>query len=312
MNNGATGIYDRDESVSLVSILKTVWEHKTTILITSSVSILIAVIYLFIATPKYTATMILAAVQVQGNSPGLGALGQFSAISGIRIGESDAGLRFSSFIDLLPSQAVSKRLLEDQKFTQKIFANEWDQDNNKWHPQPGIFGFLIRLPDKLFGRPTWSPPSSVRLSEYLSDNVGIRDFGDAGMKTISFDHKDPAFAVEVLQKIYKAADNELKVDALIRTRQYVVYLEKRLLSASVAEHRQALSQLLVDQERNQMLMEADLPFAARVVSDATVSDQPTKPKVVVTLIVALLIGILVGVLWIFLLQKEVKAPGEYA
>ncbi len=310
MNNGARDTYDSDESVSLLSILETIWEHKAKIAVTSSVSVFLAIIYLFVATPKYTATMILAAAQEQGNSSALGALGQFSAISGIKIGESDAGQRFSAFIDLLTSHAVAKRLMKDEQLIQKIFSNEWDQNNNKWRPQTGIIGFLKRAPGALFGRPTWTPPSPTRLAKYLSDNFNIRDFGDSGMKTISIDHKDPSFAIEVLHKVYKAADNELKADALIRTRQYIAYLEKRLSAVSLAEHRQALSHLLVDQERTQMIIEAELPYSARVVSDAISSDLPTKPKVVVTLIIALLIGVFVGVLWIFLLQRGATTPGE--
>jgi LPS O-antigen subunit length determinant protein (WzzB/FepE family) len=124
------------------------------------------------------------------------------------------------------------------------------------------------------------------------------------MKTISFDHKDPAFAVELVQKVYQAADEELKSDTLIRTRKYIAYLEKRLATVTVAEYREALSDLLVDQERTQMVIEADLPFAAKIVSDAVVPDTPDKPKIVVTLIVMTLIGVFLGVLWIFLLENE--------
>lgn len=310
MNNGARDPYNSDESVSLLSILETIWEHKAKIAITSSVAVFLAIIYLFVAAPKYTATMILAAVQEQGSSSTLGALGQFSAISGIKIGESDAGQRFSAFIDLLTSHVVAKRLMKDEQLIQKIFSKEWDQNNNKWHPHSGIISFLKRAPGALFGRPTWSPPTPTRLAKYLSDNINVRDFGDAGMKTISIDHKDPVFAVELLDKVYKAADNELKADALIRTKQYIAYLERRLSAVSLAEHRQALSHLLIDQERAQMIIEAELPYSARVVSDAISSDLPTEPKVVVTLIIALLIGVFIGVLWIFLLQKETAASGE--
>lgn len=302
--NNSERIYNKDESLSLLSVLETLWKQKSKVILTASVSLVLAIIYLFVATPKYTATMIVAAIEQQGNLSGLGARSQLSSISGIKIGETDSSIRFAAFVDLLTSHAVAKRLMKDEELVHKIFEEEWDPASKKWRAPGGIISFLIRLPNIVFGRPAWTPPSSTKLAEFLSDEINVSDFGDAGMKTISFDHKDPAFAVELVQKVYQAADEELKSDTLIRTRKYIAYLEKRLATVTVAEYREALSDLLVDQERTQMVIEADLPFAAKIVSDAVVPDTPDKPKIVVTLIVMTLIGVFLGVLWIFLLENE--------
>jgi uncharacterized protein involved in exopolysaccharide biosynthesis len=166
---------------------------------------------------------------------------------------------------------------------------------------------MLRLPDRVFGLPNWTAPSTSRLADYLREEVAVSEFGSSGLREITFTHRDPEFALQLLRRLYAAADENLRQDALERSRQYIAYLELRLRSVAVAEHRAALGALLGDEERKRMLIEADVPFAARVVSPVGVSELPTQPKVIGTLIVALLAGLFLGVLIAFFFFEPRKA-----
>jgi uncharacterized protein involved in exopolysaccharide biosynthesis len=288
------------QQIALKDLLRALWRERLKILGAVFSAFVLGVVYLALATPKYTASVAVGSVEAQNSLDLGGALGQLSSLSGLGPGSVGSDQKFEIFIDILASNSVASRLADDTDLMQRIFKDEWDDDSRQWRPAQGLVATILRLPDRIFGLPNWSAPSASRLADYLRDEVAVSEFGNSGLREIAFTHADPEFALQLLGRLYAAADENLREDALERSRQYIAYLERRLRSVAVAEHRAALGALLGDEERKRMLIEADVPFAARIVSPVRVSELPTQPKVVGTLILAMLVGLFFGVALAFL------------
>ena len=104
-----------------------------------------------------------------------------------------------------------------------------------------------------FDLPVWTPPSAKGLTEYLEDELGIFEIAKTGMRRITFRHEDPEFAVQLVRWIHEESDEVIREEAQERTRRQIEYIERKLATVRITEHRQSLTLLLSDQEKQMMM-----------------------------------------------------------
>ena len=273
----------------------------------------ISTLYLVIATPKYTVTMILG--PSEDILPPANSTNSITALAMMRGASTNPQARFDILTSLFHSTVVADRMARNPEILRTVFDDEWDPDTKSWHPSHSVTAVPGMLLDMIFGRPGWHPPSGYRLEQYIEKRVQIEPFGDAStvskiagldpdLKEVTFEFKDPRFGVLFLRALYDTADSEMRQAALTRSTTYIAYLEKKLATVQLGEHRQALTDLLIDQERSLMLTQSKLPYAARLLSPPTASTYPTNPNVLLVLLASVLIGIFLGVLWIVSMEHS--------
>ena len=89
-----------------------------------------------------------------------------------------------------------------------------------------------------------------------------------------------------------AADRHLKTVTLARASEFARYLDARLATVVVAEHRVALTSMLSDQENQIMLASSNSPYAADLVEAPTSSLAPTSPRAIIVLVASLLFNLI--------------------
>ena len=90
----------------------------------------------------------------------------------------------------------------------------------------------------------------------------------------------------------------------------IEYIQQKLATVSITGHRQALTQLLSAEEKNMMMIQVDLPFAARIIEPPVVSEAPTSPKPFFFLALSVVVGGVLGVLLVFLVGALRDEPGD--
>ena len=151
-----------------------------------------------------------------------------------------------------------------------------------------------------FDLPVWTPPSVNLLAVYLEKELKISDVPLTGMRRIVYRHEDPAFAVQLLRWMHEEADGLIREEAQDRTTRQIKYIEEKLATVFVAEHRLSLTQLLSEQEKQMMMIQVDLPFAARMIEPPTVSDRPTSPNPIINIALGIIGGGILGVFIVLL------------
>ena len=283
-----------DRPADLVAAL---WRRKVAILLTGLVFLLGGIVYLHLAEYRYTGEMRVVASQAPGNSAGIGGgrLGNLASLVGIST-ETGVPSPFRLYLEELTSREVASALVSRSDLMHVVFKREWDAGTRSWRrPEPTPFRNGLKA---LLGFPLleWRAPDAARLQDYLRQSIKIDDDPKRAVTIVRFDHADPRFATALLTALNVAADGHLKTVALARARQFAAYLDARLATIVVAEHRVALTTALSDQEKQIMLASSEAPYAADLVEAPTASLAPTSPRAVVVLVASTLFGLVFGTL----------------
>jgi hypothetical protein len=148
--------------------------------------------------------------------------------------------------------------------------------------------------DKTFKLQRGGDMKADMLPDYLLKRVRIEPLGSTSSRVISYSHPDPAFAVRLLGHLHTIADETIRQKTDAETRERISWLQRQLAQAGNPDHRQALTSLLLAQERRRMLVAMDQPFAAELVEPAAASSRPDWPCPPLVMLVTIFAGMLGG------------------
>ncbi|WP_199553927.1 Wzz/FepE/Etk N-terminal domain-containing protein [Sandaracinobacteroides hominis] len=285
--------------VDLIDIVAAIWRARLLIAALVVAGLVTGIVWLNVATPSYTATMLLTPAPNDSSSSAgrLGGLGGLAAAAGISGLQADRPTRFDLFFEMARSQAVAEKLAADPKIMQTLFDDQWDATSRSWRPPAGAVARAKATVRRLIGRRQgWQPPTGQELQLRLEKVVKIRRESNTDPITyVTFDTRHRDFGPYLLQKLHAEADEAVRRRSLATSRGYIAYLERRLPEVRIVEQRQALATILSEQEKAVMIASSGLPFAAAQIEPPVVSQIPTKPEPLLTLVFGAGLGLLLGV-----------------
>jgi len=255
----------------------------------------LAVSALWLVTPAYTAAMVIGPTARVGSAAMGARVPTLNGRDSTGVAEPGAGDEslsdFARYLELFGSGPVADRLASDPAILRALFAERWDAETGRWRPPPGLLPTIKRAMLAMVGREDWVEPDGDRLSRTLRDRLVVDMLRSGPMRRITFRHADRAAAVELLGRIAAATDAHLRGEAARRSAAQIAHIKLRLGAVTVAEHRQALSDLLLDQERIAMMIGVELPFAADMIQPPTAATLPDWPNPAVVIPLAGLVGL---------------------
>jgi hypothetical protein len=286
-------------SISLRDLLGRLYRGKYIIFASCVVALGLAVAWLKVTHPSYTSRMVVAAPLVT-QSPEFGGGGALASLGlgGLLNASTEP---FRRYQDLLTSRSVAERLESDHHVLKLVFADRWDEAHQTWKAPTGFVADLRSAVKGFFGRPDVVEPG-------ISDLVGVLE-GDVLVSTpssnspltspsplrfVSFTAGDPQLAANMLRWVHEETDQVLRENEIKRTRGMITYLTGRLRDVSIADERTALTQLLLDEEKQDMLLETGVDYAAEVLDPASVPGGPSFPRIGLTLVLAVIGGFGIG------------------
>jgi len=258
----------------------------------------LAALFLHLVTYKYTITMEVSPVD-SGNSQrsNIGVAVAALAASGLGPANQDTN-RIELYMAALTSIRVATAIANNQEIMHRLFDKEWDLATQSWRPPKGPLSSLAVGLEKLLGFPPkpWAPPDAKSVLELLKSKIVIDFLPNRPLVTITYQNKDPRFGVEFIEALHEAADTQLRQTVLYRSTAYISYLLKELQSVNVVAYRDALAQVLAQEELQRIQTQADVPYAIEIFAPPTASPRPTTPDAPVVLIATALIGLIISVL----------------
>jgi hypothetical protein len=292
----------RREMVSLHQIFTRLYRGWPLVLVSTLVTFSLAVGYLEITTPVYTADMAIAPPSQSSSGRGSSALSGLGALAGFALG-GDAGGTNGSFLryeKMMTSREVTTRLVRDHNVLQLVFSDRWDATHQSWKP-PGIAERLTIAANRAFGRTVDKTPDVAELRRYIAKRLGITvptaDMAlsaPPAIRYVTFTFRDPRVAAEMLIWLHQETDGVIREAELNRTRQMIDYLDDRLRKTTEVDERASLVQLLLDQERTKMLLTTGLDFSAEVLDKPGIPQRPSSPQIQLTLVLGIITGLLLG------------------
>jgi hypothetical protein len=134
------------------------------------------------------------------------------------------------------------------------------------------------------------------LSRWLECHVRIRPLGATQMRRVILRMNDRDMAADLLRALHRLTDETIRADARIRTDQRIQYLRAQMAVVNNPDHRDALVDLLKDQERTRMMVGIDHDFAAEAIDPPSLSSRPVFPNPYIFLPVFALLGLAAGLI----------------
>jgi uncharacterized protein involved in exopolysaccharide biosynthesis len=256
--------------------------------------LVLAIVFLHLAAPKYAVRMVVTGVQ--SHSQGGGALDDLSSIAGIDIGGM-GNTQFQMFIGAMRSPFAAQSIAADPELLKAMFPRDWSVSEGRWREPPGHLRRVMRAVAKFLGWhiTPWSPPGVARVFDYLKRELKVVVDTKSGVVTMEIDSQFPDAASRLLLALNHAVDDRIRQRDLQRASSDVDYLSQRLSSITVQEYRLALVTNLVQQEKQRMLASAPLPYVSDTLGKPLISAEPVSPVPVAVLAAALILGGLLGV-----------------
>jgi hypothetical protein len=234
-----------------------------------------------------------------------GMLSGLGALAGLALGTESGGIGapFLRYEKMLTSREVAARLEHDHNVLQVIYARRWDAANRSWMPPQGVAARLSVAVNHLFGRPSDTTPDVALLRQFIDKHLSIEvptaDSALAALPAIryvTFTWSDPRVATQMLLWLHQETDGVIREAELNRTRHMIDYLDDKLRKTTEVDERTSLAQLLLDQERAEMLLTTGLDYSAEVIDPPGVPRQPSYPRIPLTLLLGIITGFILGAL----------------
>ena len=295
-----------DDEISLAELLGQLWRGKWLIAAGVAATLGLAMGYLAVSEPAYRVSYVVSPVGGGGDG-GIGlpsGARRAAEFAGISLPSGDGGTpRIAKYTNALTSLTVAQRLANEHDMLPRIFHKQWNAETQSWRLEPGSgpVNWLKTGIKDVAGVPTAPrPPDARDLKGYLEANLSVQSGDETSLYTISLQHTRPEIARELLAKLNTVTDEVLRERALQRTQRYIAYVQQKLPETNLAAHRDSLTQLLVEQERNLMMAQIDGPYAADIFDPITVSAEPVSPNLKAVLAASVVLGLMGGGFLVFL------------
>jgi hypothetical protein len=254
----------------------------------------------WITPPSYSVTIGLlptdsgADVSV-GTDAGGGTLGALAGLLGMGGGPVP---KFTRFVASLTSTGVAKIMDEKYDMVCRTFAGDCDIKTHTWRKHTGFDASLQKTVAKIAHlRDPDAPRTAVDLAEFTASRVTLTSDRTTHILTLTMDADDPKFATLYLRTLVDATNAFVKGEDLSVVQPLVTYLNAKLATPNLnlAQH-DALSALLVEQERRLMLSAVDVPYAASIHDGPNVSiSNGAMRMLAVDAILGLVLGMALGI-----------------
>ena len=201
------------------------------------------------------------------------------------------------FQELLRSPEVAKRLDEKHQLLRILFAGRWDAEKNTWKEPEGALATVKNWIRDGLNTPAPESPNYQTLANQLSQIVTVTQKARSSVWTITVVYKDPVLARDLLLWLRDEADAIVRDMATQRTRSNIEYLVSTLPSVTVNEQRTALTNLLVQQELNMMMLHSSSSYSAEILEAPEIPLTRTSPNPVLVLSACLVAAIVAGAGW---------------
>lgn len=290
------------EDFTFAAIVALFHENWRLVLKAVVAAFVLTLVYLHIAQRTYTVTELLTPVEpAQQLSSGIGGL---TDVMGL--GTSMMAPDFAFYDTALKSSMTAEAIARRPDLMHLIFRRQWSAAERRWkQPSAGPLALVKNGLRFVVGLPAveWSPPDTADVQAFLSRELAADYDRRAETIMLTLQWPDPEAAKRILAGVSGLTDTLLRERDLVRAKNYSSYASSEMQQSSTLEYREALAQLLVQQEQRKMIASANLPFAAQALGVPMASKRPTSPPALVMIVLSLPAGAFFGLAFAYLRKR---------
>ena len=247
-------------------------------------------------TPIYRGTTILAPADLEkkgmgsGLSSALGSVSGFAALAGLGLGGNDYATEEAMAV--IKSEQFTEGFVQDNNLWPELFPTLWDAQRGHW--KAGIK----------------KVPTPGRAFRVFNSIRKVQRDTKTGLITVQVDWKDPGKAANWTNQLVERLNDEMRNRALKQAEASMGYLQSELANTYDVTTREAISRLMEEQIKHEMLAHVTKEYALQVVDKAIPADldAPVRPIKILYIAVGLIFGGMVAMFVALWLDKRKLSP----
>jgi hypothetical protein len=224
-------------------------------------------------------------------------LSNIASLAGFQL-PTNSNSDFIIFRQLITSSEVSEIIFENKKMIRDIFGSEWDETLNNYSrpPKSKIQIFVSDVKKLLTGNieVNYMSPNPRRLAKFIKQNIQIGDDKETGFLEFTSETSNPKLILSLMIEASKVSDKIMRQRYIDFSAEPLAFYKQKLSTARSREHREALAELIGEQEKKLMFASRGKYFIAEPYINPTISSYPTSPKPKLMLILSLVLGFFIG------------------
>ena len=268
-----------------------------TLVLFGVIGVLVGIAYLMVARPSYTTTMLIGPTQEQFASTPSSQLDR-NALSMLSGGGLLSGPRvispYDAFLQTLQTREVAQRLYDDLTMRKALFGDVWDDENKVWRDQFSLRAAIVEplywLTDRVYPK----NPTVDTVEDILKNRVQLQMIERGPMYNLNYPAGNRATGMAFLLKLFQSADEIVKNKERRQVLNRIQFLKSRMLSLDVFDYRAQFAGLIMDQEKQLMILQGDTSFAASIIVAPNAPLFPDSPRLFVTIVLSAVLFFLLG------------------
>jgi uncharacterized protein involved in exopolysaccharide biosynthesis len=261
------GMQEEDE-IDLLEYWRVIWKKLWLIIGVAFLAAVLAAGYSLTLPNIYRAEVVITPVGEKGNKGiSLGGLGGLASMAGISLGGGSGDVNVN--LAVLKSREFLWAFVKENKLKPVLFKNAWDASSKSWRE---------------------NEPTQWAVYRKINSAVSSSKDNKTGIVRIAIEWTDAELAAEWANSLVARLNAHLRQQALERSKQTLGYLNYELGKVRVAEMRQALFDLISQEQKKAMLASTQKEFAFRVLDAAVAPDARSGPNRRGTVMIAALLA----------------------
>ena len=256
-------------SISLADILRRLLKGWLFAMLGALLGAIMGIYLIWTTPPIYTVQVTLLPLEAgQSDLSGGGGVG-ISVLTSI-LGSSGPVSKFTRFVASFYSTGMAKYMDKRYDYVCKIY--NCDPKTRAYEKHSGFFFELGRLYTQIAHMPDPDAPHGyLDLANFIYNNVVFNSDRNTRMLVVSMDSKNADFASNFLVDLVTADNDYIKEQDNSVIRKEIEYVTQQLKTNTDLAQRQALTNMLADEEQHLMLTNVDLPYVAQIQDGPTVT-----------------------------------------
>jgi capsular polysaccharide biosynthesis protein len=278
-----------DDGLDLLEILKVLWERKLFIAITTSIFILISIIFALSLPNLYKSEALLMPVEENDSMSSM--LSQYSgaaSIAGIALPGASTSKAQEAISRITSYDFFSKNFLPNIAIEDLLASEKWDPSTNKYSYDESIFN--SESGKWLDGHPLPQMAYKIYL-ESLSISLSLK----TSFVSLSIKHISPFAAQEWAQLIIDQIDLVMRDIDKEESTKAVNYLNALAISVKYEGIKNNLNSLKEDQMKKLMMIEARDNYIFKVLDSPIVAERKFEPRRSLIVFLGMILGFLLSI-----------------
>lgn len=283
--------------VSFEDFAKLLFNFKNTLILTTFLFLIFALIYIYITPEKYSSSVILKTNDSSTSSSMNSLVSQYGGLASMAgISLPDQGSNKADFaIEKIKSKSFLKLLLQDEEVRKKLYAvKSYDKNKKEVIYNKNLYnkenGGWNKDKFKLNGFPDYLQIHR----EIIEKDLSIFQDKKTQFIEITFLHSSPIFAKTFLELVVNKLNETSKITDLEKANHSLDYLQNQLLVINETDIRDSINGLIKVQLNKKMLANVEKDYILTTIDPSFIPDKPKLPNKPVILIICIMLGFITG------------------